>query len=84
MLSCVLSDSSFEIFFQLTCDHTFEDSRPLARDTRKMGCPASITIRDIVLFPQLKVSFPETEWNNHWPGLSVSLTTTLKVKHSEA
>ena len=61
MLSCILNDTSFKISFQLTCDHAFVKPRPLARDTKKMGCPASITIRDIVLFPQFKVSFPETE-----------------------
>ena len=42
-----ISDSSFKISFQLTYNHAFVKSQPLARDTKKMSCPASITIRDI-------------------------------------
>ena len=43
--------------FQIDEDHYFGKSRFHAQDSKKLNCPASIIIQDIVTFPSFKVSF---------------------------
>ena len=44
-------------FIQSNKDHAFTKTKFHVQDTKKLNCPASITLRDIVFFPDFKVRY---------------------------
>ena len=61
VLTIMMIISSPFIFFKDKKDHPCQKkTRRLLQDTMKIGCPARLTIRDILYFPQYKVTLSFT------------------------
>ena len=48
---------NFFKFIQSNKDHAFPKTKFHVQDTKKLNCPASITLRDIAFFPDFKVRY---------------------------
>ena len=61
-------------------DHAFPKTKFHVQDTKKLNCPSSITLRDIVFFPDFKVRYINCIFSLFFRGFFPLLSSSLAAR----
>ena len=67
-------------FIWSNSDHAFPKTKFHVQDTKKLKCPSSITLRDIVFFPNFKVRYINCIFSLFFRGFFPLLSSSLAAR----